>query len=89
MADEASLSVYRGDNDKGEMVDYTVPVVPGMVVLDAVHAILVRLSITVSDFIRLEFTGDIGNGPDRRQPEYPASPDPAWTPTIWGKPVRV
>ena len=37
MADEATLSIYRGDNDAGEMVDYTVPVTPGMVVLDAVH----------------------------------------------------
>ena len=39
MSDEATLSIYRGDNDAGEMVDYTVPVAPGMVVLDAIHAV--------------------------------------------------
>src|SRR5262245_2105127 len=39
MADEATLSIYRGDNEQGTMVDYTVPVAPGMVVLDAVHAV--------------------------------------------------
>ena len=39
MAEEATLRIYRGDNNKGEMVDYKVPVAPGMVVLDAVHAV--------------------------------------------------
>jgi succinate dehydrogenase / fumarate reductase iron-sulfur subunit len=39
MAEEATLRIYRGDNDKGEMVDYKVPLAPGMVVLDAVHAV--------------------------------------------------
>jgi len=39
MAQEAVLSIYRGDNDQGEMVDYAVPIAPGMVVLDAVHAV--------------------------------------------------
>jgi succinate dehydrogenase iron-sulfur subunit len=39
MADEATLSIYRGDNEQGAMIDYTVPVAPGMVVLDAVHAV--------------------------------------------------
>ncbi|MCC7474067.1 MAG: succinate dehydrogenase/fumarate reductase iron-sulfur subunit [Pirellulales bacterium] len=39
MAEEAILRIYRGDNEKGEMVDYKVPVQPGMVVLDAVHAV--------------------------------------------------
>jgi succinate dehydrogenase / fumarate reductase, iron-sulfur subunit len=39
MAAEAVLRIYRGDNDHGEMVDYTTPVAPGMVVLDAVHAV--------------------------------------------------
>lgn len=38
MAD-ATLSVYRGDKDGGEHVDYQVPIAPGMVVLDAVHYI--------------------------------------------------
>jgi succinate dehydrogenase / fumarate reductase iron-sulfur subunit len=37
MTDQATLSIYRGDNDAGKMVDYTVPVTPGMVVLDAIH----------------------------------------------------
>jgi succinate dehydrogenase / fumarate reductase iron-sulfur subunit len=32
-----TLQVYRGDATEGRMVDYTVPVEPGMVVLDAVH----------------------------------------------------
>jgi succinate dehydrogenase / fumarate reductase iron-sulfur subunit len=39
VADEATLSIYRGDNEAGEMVDYTIPVAPGMVVLDAIHAV--------------------------------------------------
>jgi succinate dehydrogenase / fumarate reductase iron-sulfur subunit len=39
MAEEVTLRIYRGDNEKGEMVDYKVPVAPGMVVLDAVHAV--------------------------------------------------
>ncbi|HEX4416153.1 MAG TPA: succinate dehydrogenase/fumarate reductase iron-sulfur subunit [Lacipirellulaceae bacterium] len=39
MAEEAILRIYRGDNEKGEMVDYKVPLAPGMVVLDAVHAV--------------------------------------------------
>jgi succinate dehydrogenase / fumarate reductase iron-sulfur subunit len=39
MAEEATLRIYLGDNEKGEMVDYKVPLVPGMVVLDAVHAV--------------------------------------------------
>ena len=39
MAEEATLRIYRGDNEQGEMVDYKIPVAPGMVVLDAVHAV--------------------------------------------------
>jgi succinate dehydrogenase / fumarate reductase iron-sulfur subunit len=39
MAEEATLRIYRGDNGQGEMVDYKVPLAPGMVVLDAVHAV--------------------------------------------------
>jgi succinate dehydrogenase / fumarate reductase iron-sulfur subunit len=39
MAEEATLRIYRGDNEKGELVDYKIPVAPGMVVLDAVHAV--------------------------------------------------
>jgi succinate dehydrogenase / fumarate reductase iron-sulfur subunit len=39
MAEEATLRIYRGDKQTGEMVDYKVPVAPGMVVLDAVHAV--------------------------------------------------
>jgi succinate dehydrogenase / fumarate reductase iron-sulfur subunit len=39
MADEAKLRIYRGNNESGEMVDYTVPLEPGMVVLDAVHSV--------------------------------------------------
>jgi len=39
MAEEATLRIYRGDNQQGAMVDYKVPVAPGMVVLDAVHSV--------------------------------------------------
>jgi len=39
MSDEAVLRVYRGDNQQGEMVEYRVPLEPGMVVLDALHSI--------------------------------------------------
>ena len=39
MAEEATVSIYRGDDKQGEMVEYTIPVSPGMVVLDAVHTV--------------------------------------------------
>src|SRR3954454_13084792 len=39
MAEEATLRIYRGNNEKGEMVDYKVLLATGMVVLDAVHAV--------------------------------------------------
>ena len=39
MPEQMTLQIYRGDNDRGEMVDYTIPVAPGMVVLDAVHTV--------------------------------------------------
>jgi len=39
MAEQATLRIYRGDNQGGEMVDYAVPLAPGMVVLDAVHSV--------------------------------------------------
>jgi succinate dehydrogenase / fumarate reductase iron-sulfur subunit len=39
MADEVTLQIYRGDNEVGEMVEYTIPLAPGMVVLDAVHKV--------------------------------------------------
>src|SRR5882757_3125554 len=38
MAD-VTLRVFRGDKDGGSAVDFTVPVTPGMVVLDALHYI--------------------------------------------------
>src|SRR5438067_1490192 len=38
MAD-VTLRVFRGNNDGGAAQDYTVPVAPGMVVLDALHYI--------------------------------------------------
>ena len=31
------MRIFRGDRDGGKPVDYTIPLVPGMVVLDAVH----------------------------------------------------
>ena len=39
MPDTQTLSIYRGDKEQGEMVEYDVPVQPGMVVLDAVHCV--------------------------------------------------
>ena len=39
MADEVTLQIYRGDDEQGEMVEYTIPIAPGMVVLDAVHTV--------------------------------------------------
>ena len=36
-AREAVLHVFRGDRSGGQMVEYRVPVEPGMVVLDAIH----------------------------------------------------
>ena len=37
MSNTATLHIYRGDDQRGEMVEYKVPKTPGMVVLDAVH----------------------------------------------------
>lgn len=37
MSENRTFQIYRGDNKTGEMVDYEIPVDPGMVVLDAVH----------------------------------------------------
>lgn len=39
MPEQATLQVYRGDRQQGQLVEYQVSVAPGMVVLDAVHAI--------------------------------------------------
>jgi succinate dehydrogenase / fumarate reductase iron-sulfur subunit len=39
VAEEATLRIYRGDNERGQMVEYKVPLQPGMVVLDTVHAV--------------------------------------------------
>ena len=39
MADQLLLQIERGDQESSEMVDYTVEPTPGMVVLDAVHAV--------------------------------------------------
>src|SRR5258705_2287375 len=36
---EGSFKIFRGDRKGGEMVEYKVPVAPGMVVLDALHYI--------------------------------------------------
>jgi succinate dehydrogenase / fumarate reductase iron-sulfur subunit len=41
-ADQTTLRIFRGDKQAGEMVDYTVPVAPGMVVLDAIHEVQAR-----------------------------------------------
>jgi len=39
MTDQATLHIHRGDSEQSEMVQYTIPVAPGMVVLDAVHTV--------------------------------------------------
>jgi len=39
MTKTATLSVQRGDGNSHEMVEYTIELNPGMVVLDAIHAI--------------------------------------------------
>lgn len=39
MTNTATVRVQRGDGDQHEMVEYQVPIEPGMVVLDAIHAI--------------------------------------------------
>ena len=38
MAEEVTLRIYRGNRESGDLVDYTVPRQPGMVVLDAIHS---------------------------------------------------
>src|SRR5215467_12732612 len=38
MAD-ATFKIFRGNAERGELVDYQVPIAPGMVVLDALHYI--------------------------------------------------
>ncbi len=35
----ATLRIYRGDAESGELRDYIAPIVPGMVVLDALHSV--------------------------------------------------
>jgi succinate dehydrogenase / fumarate reductase iron-sulfur subunit len=37
--DEVTLSIHRGTQESGTMVEYSVPRQPGMVVLDAVHSV--------------------------------------------------
>src|SRR5216110_2730964 len=39
MADTATLRIFRGNSQGGELVDYAVPLAPGMVVLDAIHEV--------------------------------------------------
>ena len=36
---EATFNIFRGNSDGGELVEYKVPIAPGMVVLDALHYI--------------------------------------------------
>lgn len=44
MADEITLYIYRGDPGGGEEQPYQVPLIPGMVVLDAVHWVQAHLA---------------------------------------------
>src|ERR1700682_1636150 len=39
---EATLQIFRGDREGGKAVDYRVALVPGMVVLDALHSVQAR-----------------------------------------------
>ena len=39
MRPEATFRIWRGDRQGGAFTDYMTPIVPGMVVLDAVHAV--------------------------------------------------
>jgi succinate dehydrogenase / fumarate reductase iron-sulfur subunit len=39
---EATMRIFRGDRESGRAVDYRVPLVPGMVVLDALHSVQAR-----------------------------------------------
>ena len=36
---DATFKVFRGDRDGGDLIEYQVPIAPGMVVLDALHYI--------------------------------------------------
>src|SRR2546427_12445254 len=36
---DATFKIFRGDRDGGELIEYQVPIAPGMVVLDALHHI--------------------------------------------------
>src|ERR1700677_4781224 len=36
---QATLQIFRGDREAGKAVEYRVPLVPGMVVLDFVHSV--------------------------------------------------
>src|SRR6266404_6254252 len=36
---EATFKIFRGDRSGGDLVEYKVPIAPGMVVLDALHYI--------------------------------------------------
>jgi succinate dehydrogenase / fumarate reductase, iron-sulfur subunit len=38
-SEQAHLRIYRGDDQSGDLVDYSLPLAPGMVVLDAVHIV--------------------------------------------------
>lgn len=44
MAEEITLHVFRGDRNSGQEVEYKVPLIPGMVVLDAIHYIQAHLA---------------------------------------------
>jgi len=35
----ATFKIFRGDKTSGELIEYQVPIAPGMVVLDALHYI--------------------------------------------------
>ena len=39
MDEQVTLKIYRGSNAQGDLTEYKIPVAPGMVVLDAIHAV--------------------------------------------------
>jgi succinate dehydrogenase / fumarate reductase iron-sulfur subunit len=48
MAEKITLKVFRGDSSGGKEVSYEIPVLPGMVVLDAVHYIQAHVDGTLA-----------------------------------------
>src|SRR2546422_2520757 len=69
-----SMRIFRGDANGGELVDYTVPLDPGMVVLDVVHRVqatqapdlAVRWNCKIGCLRRLHPMHDVEHDQDRK-----------------------